>query len=111
VLKVDGKVVASEKMNLMDRTFILVLQWDETFDVAPAPAKRERYQTASVTALVAVTLFSQAGIGCHPSVCAVRLTNLSGDLDQASCTLQPQKTQQPKGTWRPILYSTILVFL
>ena len=33
VLKVDGKVVASEKMNLMDRTYILVLQWDETFDV------------------------------------------------------------------------------
>ena len=52
--------------------------------LAPAPVKRERYQTASVTALVAVILFSQAGIGCHPSVCAVRLTNLSGDLDQAT---------------------------
>jgi hypothetical protein len=30
VLKVDGKVVASEKM---DRTVPLVLRWDETFDV------------------------------------------------------------------------------
>jgi hypothetical protein len=39
VLKVDGKVVASEKMNLMDRTFILVLGWDETFDVGPGTGK------------------------------------------------------------------------
>jgi hypothetical protein len=39
VLKVDGKVVASEKMNLMDRTFILVLQWDETFDVGTGTGK------------------------------------------------------------------------
>jgi hypothetical protein len=30
VLKVDGKVVASKKM---DRTVPLVLQWDETFDI------------------------------------------------------------------------------
>jgi len=39
VLKVDGKVVAGEKMNLMDRTFILVLQWDETFDVGTGTGK------------------------------------------------------------------------
>jgi arylsulfatase len=35
VLKVDGNVVASQKM---ERTLPLILQWDENFDVVQTPA-------------------------------------------------------------------------
>lgn len=45
ILKVDGKVVASQKM---ERTVPLILQWDETFDVGAdtgTPVDDKDYQT------------------------------------------------------------------